>query len=289
MGDDSAVDELIRRPPIPRSRPSRSARRSARPWRRSPRRSPRCRGDAPAPGRGGHRRTDAAGRGRDNRALCGTLVERGLDPTIALGPILDRLESQIAPDAIAFVAACRQAAEDEPRPVRGEGPEQEDEATEQADPVEQHGERIAALMPTEAQSFHALEPISWRRSRCSRGRSRPGRPRGRGPPACIARRARRPVRLRRPALDDDAGARRRADRGAAPRARQRLPGPDLGAGRQLPAAHPAGRRADRPVLEPLAPRPVPGVGPRSPPPATGRSARAAPPPTGPSTSGPGGA
>ena len=38
--------------------------------------------------------------------FCGALVERGLAPTIAIGPILDRIERQIAPDAIAFVAAC---------------------------------------------------------------------------------------------------------------------------------------------------------------------------------------
>src|SRR3954451_4942130 len=63
---------------------------------------------------------------------CGALVERGLDPTIALGPILDRLERQIAPEAIAFVAACRQAAEDE-TPATSEDGEQDGEGDGQDD------------------------------------------------------------------------------------------------------------------------------------------------------------
>src|SRR5262245_29195993 len=89
---------------------------------------------------------------------CGALVERGLAPTVALGAILNRLERQIAPDAIAFVAACQSAAEDEPPPRESgsDGNEQESPP----DPIEQHGERIAALMPVESQSFHALEPFS---------------------------------------------------------------------------------------------------------------------------------
>src|SRR5262249_43074297 len=88
---------------------------------------------------------------------CGALVERGLSPTIALGPILSRIERQIAPEAIAFVAACRVAAEDEHDP-EGTEPKPGDDAP--PDPVEVHGERIATLMPVEAQSFHALESFS---------------------------------------------------------------------------------------------------------------------------------
>ena len=84
--------------------------------------------------------------------VCGALAERGLDPTIALGPILDRLERQVAPDALAFVSACQQAAAEDPPPADGE--------QAQADPVARHGERLAALMPTEAESFAALEPFS---------------------------------------------------------------------------------------------------------------------------------
>lgn len=45
---------------------------------------------------------------------CGALVERGLGPTVALGPILVRLERQVAPEAISFAAACRQAASEDP-------------------------------------------------------------------------------------------------------------------------------------------------------------------------------
>ena len=57
-----------------------------------------------------------------------------------------------------FVAACQGAAEDEP-PARGSGSDGNDQ-DRPPDPVEQHGERIAALMPVESQSFHALEPFS---------------------------------------------------------------------------------------------------------------------------------
>ena len=86
---------------------------------------------------------------------CGALVERGLDPKIAVDPILDRLERQITIEAIAFVEACRQAAQDEPTDEpKSTGGEEE------ADPIERHSERIAAVMPTEARSFHALEPFS---------------------------------------------------------------------------------------------------------------------------------
>ncbi len=96
---------------------------------------------------------------------CGALVERGLGPTIALGPILDRLESAIAPDAIAFVAACRQSAEEEAArtaPSDDERPEDDGKAEQEpkTDPVERHGERLASLLPVQAQSFHALEPFS---------------------------------------------------------------------------------------------------------------------------------
>src|SRR5439155_10623416 len=41
--------------------------------------------------------------------LCGAFAERGLDPTIALGAILDRLERDILPEAVAFLHACQQA------------------------------------------------------------------------------------------------------------------------------------------------------------------------------------
>jgi hypothetical protein len=92
--------------------------------------------------------------------FCGALVERGLGPTIAIGPILDRIERQVAPDTIAFVAACRQAAEDEPAPDEGAAPGLADEPDDPPDPVERSGERIAALMPGESRSFHALESFS---------------------------------------------------------------------------------------------------------------------------------
>jgi len=94
--------------------------------------------------------------------FCGALVERGLGPTIAIGPILDRIERQIAPDAIAFVAACFQAAQDDPSPTPNEGDAlgPAAEPNDPPDPVDQHGERIAAQMPREAQSFEALSPFS---------------------------------------------------------------------------------------------------------------------------------
>src|SRR5215510_3114268 len=148
-------------------------------------------------------------------AFCGALVERGLAPTIAIGPILDRIERQIAPDAIAFVAACLQAGRDgpSPRPNEGDALGPAAEPNDPPDPVERQGARIAALMPHEAQSVEAC---------AARG----------------ARRAGRPVRPRRIPLGDDAGARRRADRGAAPRGGEGLSGADLRAGRQLPTTHP---------------------------------------------------
>jgi hypothetical protein len=163
MGDDSAVDELIRRAADP-AISSESLRDAIGPALEplSPDDRPGAEAvlrrlaeeiiDAPT-------RPDVAG---TIALCCGALVESGLDPTVALGPILDRLERQIAPDAIAFVAACRPAAEDEPPPSPPEGDETEQEGDdrERTDPVERHGERIAALMPTGAQSFHALEPFS---------------------------------------------------------------------------------------------------------------------------------
>jgi hypothetical protein len=92
---------------------------------------------------------------------CGALVERGFDHMIALGSILDRLERQVAPDAITFVDACRQAAEAEPPPPPDEGDEPDEGGNEPpSDPVEREGARIAASMPTAAQAFHALEPFS---------------------------------------------------------------------------------------------------------------------------------
>lgn len=92
--------------------------------------------------------------------FCGALVESGLDPRIAINPILERLERQIAPDALAFVGACRQAAEDASAPPSEGGESEQDNDQEQADPVEQHGERIAELMPAEGLAFQALEPFS---------------------------------------------------------------------------------------------------------------------------------
>jgi len=94
--------------------------------------------------------------------FCGALVERGMVPTIAIGPILDRIERDIAPDAIAFVAACEQAAQDDPSPpqIEGDGRERAAEPNHPQDPVERHSERIAPLMPREAQSFEALSPFS---------------------------------------------------------------------------------------------------------------------------------
>jgi hypothetical protein len=96
--------------------------------------------------------------------LCGALVERGLGPTLAIGPILDRIERQIAPEAIAFVAACQQAAEVEddpsPPPNPGDGTRPAGNPDDPPDPVQRYGERIAALMPSEAQSFQSLESFS---------------------------------------------------------------------------------------------------------------------------------
>src|SRR5262249_38455680 len=89
---------------------------------------------------------------------CGALVERGLAPTIALHATLNRLERQLAPGASAFVDACREAAEDGP-PATGSGSDAGDQEPT-PDPVEHHGERIAALMPVESGSFQALEPFS---------------------------------------------------------------------------------------------------------------------------------
>ena len=261
MGDDPAVDELIRRASDPAVSPE-SLREAIGPALATL--SPDDRPGAEAMLRAWPRRSSTHRRGRmwPGRSRSVRHPRRaGAGPDDRTRPDPRSPRSQIAPEAIAFVAACRHAAEDEPPPTpRGEGPE-EGKATEQTDPTERHGERIAALMPTEAR----VVPRS--RADFPDG-DRDAREVGRGPEglavadrsACIARRARRPVWLRRPALDDDAGARRRADRGAAPGAREGLPGPNLGTGRQLPAAHPAGRRADRPVLEPLAPRPSPGAG-----------------------------
>lgn len=95
--------------------------------------------------------------------LCGALVERGLPPMIALGSILNRLEHQVAPDAIEFVAACQQAAEDAEPPAPSSKPDSsEPNGAEQKppDPIEKYGEQIANLMPTAAEAFRALEPFS---------------------------------------------------------------------------------------------------------------------------------
>lgn len=94
--------------------------------------------------------------------FCGALVERSVGPTIAIGPILDCIEREIVPHAIACVAACEQAAQDDPSPtsIEGDGRGRAAERNDPPDPVERHGERIAALMPREAQSFEALGPLS---------------------------------------------------------------------------------------------------------------------------------
>lgn len=91
---------------------------------------------------------------------CGALVERGLSPTIAIEPILDRLEDQIAPDALAFVEACRQAADDDPEPAPADSDAEDPDNAQRPDPTEIHGERLAELMPTESRAFRALEPFS---------------------------------------------------------------------------------------------------------------------------------
>lgn len=162
MGDESAVDELIRRATDPAVVPDALGEAIGRAFATL---SPGDRAGAEALLRrlaeeviDAPTRPDAAG---TIALCCGAMVERGLGPAIALGPILDRLEAQVAPEAIAFVAACQQAAEDEApqSPSEGEGTGQGSDG-EPADPVEQHGERIAALMPNEAASFHALEPFS---------------------------------------------------------------------------------------------------------------------------------
>lgn len=167
MDDDSAVDELIRRANDPAS--SRESIHEAI----GPAFSSLAPGDRPGAEAVLRRladdvidtpnRPEAAG---IVALCCGALVERGLGPTIALGQILDRLERQIAPEAIAFVAACHQAAEDDPPPSLpsdGDDPEQSGDPGEQPerpDPIEEHGERIAALVPSEASSFRALDPFS---------------------------------------------------------------------------------------------------------------------------------
>src|SRR5262249_18534022 len=105
MADGSAIDELIRRATDPAGS-SESLRESVGPAfaTLSPNDRPGAEAvllrlaeeviDAPT-------RPDVAG---TIALCCGALVERGLGPTIVLGAILDRLECQIAPDAIAFVA-----------------------------------------------------------------------------------------------------------------------------------------------------------------------------------------
>src|SRR5262252_7505176 len=90
------------------------------------------------------------------------LIRRASDPAAsaeslreAIGPIFARIERQIAPDAIAFVAACLQAAQDDPSPTPNEGDAlgPAAEPNDPPDPVEHQGKRIAALMPRGAQSF----------------------------------------------------------------------------------------------------------------------------------------
>ena len=89
---------------------------------------------------------------------CGAMVERGLDPSVALPSMLDRLEQQVLPDAIRFVATCRGAAEDDLEPT----PEVADPGAEpeQPDPILTHGARMAELVPLQGQSFQALESLS---------------------------------------------------------------------------------------------------------------------------------
>jgi hypothetical protein len=163
MGDETAIDELIRRASDPAGSDD-SLREAIGPFLAtlSPGDRPGAEAalrrlaeeviDAPT-------RPDLAG---VVAVLCGALVERGLGPTIAVGPILDRIEGQVAPAAIAFVAACNQAAADEPSPPssNGEAREEGDEPEDPPDPIERHGEHVAELMPEEALSFHALETFS---------------------------------------------------------------------------------------------------------------------------------
>lgn len=102
-------------------------------------------------------RPDAAGA---VALACGALVEGGFDPTLALDAILDRLEGQVAPESCDFAAACREAAADEPGPEAGEGEGEGEGDDERPDPVESHGERVAALMPEQARSFRSLRAFS---------------------------------------------------------------------------------------------------------------------------------
>lgn len=102
-------------------------------------------------------RPDVAGR---IALVCGALVERGLNPAIAIDPILNRIELQIAPEAVALVAACREAARDDPAPAATDDSAQDAEGKEPVDPIDRYGEQIAAIMPSEARCFEALEPFS---------------------------------------------------------------------------------------------------------------------------------
>ncbi|WP_165073733.1 hypothetical protein [Paludisphaera rhizosphaerae] len=94
-------------------------------------------------------RTDAAA----TAALyCGGLVERGLDPTIAVEAVLNRIERQIGPEALAFASACKKAA---PKKRKRSA-----DAEDQMDPVEEFGDQVAQRMPAETGSFQMLEPFS---------------------------------------------------------------------------------------------------------------------------------
>ena len=242
----------------PRGR-RRVAPRGDRPGLRDPRpgQSRRGRGGPRSPGRA---RSSTRRRGRPGRDRSPSSVRHpgreGLDPTIALGPILDRLDRQIAPrrSPSSRPAGRRRrtiappANGDEPAAEHDEGAGRSGRAARRAD------RRIDAGRGAGVQGPRAVLAGGDRDVALGRG------PEGlvvASRAACLARRTRRPVRLRRPTLEDDAGARRRADRRAAPRAGQGLSGADLGAGGQFPAPYPAGRRADRAAPGPLAPRPPP--------------------------------
>jgi len=99
---------------------------------------------------------------------CGALVESGHDPAIAIGAILDRLENDVLPAALHFIAACRDAALDQSRsPLRSHEPDDSHDSDgvekprdENADPVEAHGERLSELMPESSLAFQSIQYFS---------------------------------------------------------------------------------------------------------------------------------
>ncbi len=93
---------------------------------------------------------------------CGGLVEHGADPTVALGPVLERLRGVLG-EAGLFAAAAQAVAEEE-----------EQAEIEAGSAVEQFGRQVAREQPPLAWAWSAVD-LFGRAAVAMLGRSKPAR------------------------------------------------------------------------------------------------------------------